>query len=196
MYNPTKLRELKSDLVPFNFDWTGFGSNEDKTMEQMFNALKFYKNMGVLDLRYTCRIDRRTSKRAGVCNYGKCFIGVSHWLIRDNPLQEVENTIKHEIAHAIAITQFGREHGRGHGYVWKTIARAIGDDGERCYSSATVKNTTKSKWTLKTDCCGSEIKRHKLSEKMKRGVTRGTVYATCCKHLPRDERRVRIIQNY
>lgn len=65
-------------------------------------------------------------RRAGVCRHGSRVIGLSAPLARLHSVDEVRETLLHEIAHALA----GPEH--GHDAVWVARARAIGSTGERC----------------------------------------------------------------
>lgn len=199
-----KLHDLKHDLCPFNFDWGGTGTKEHKVMEQGRAAIRFYINMGVLHRDYTFQIDRRTTRRGGAHHRGNRTISVSAWLVEANTFDIIEATIKHEIAHGIDYTNFGTQRTRTgkvirHGNTWKTIAIAIGDDGERCYDSKVVKNNTptkKFKYTLVTKCCGNRFGRHKLASRLKKGIEAGTVYATCCKHLPTSQRGLTFVQNF
>jgi predicted SprT family Zn-dependent metalloprotease len=72
-------------------------------------------------------------RRFGCCHWSRKLITLSAPIVRLNEVSEVRATILHEIAHALA----GKK--AGHGPEWKTIAVRIGDDGERCYESASVK---------------------------------------------------------
>jgi len=73
-------------------------------------------------------------KRAG---YAKRLIG-GNYLIAMNlealavdPVDTIEDTVPHEIAHAVAaITGLGRNHDRG----WKRICIALGGTGKRCHA--------------------------------------------------------------
>jgi predicted SprT family Zn-dependent metalloprotease len=74
-------------------------------------------------------------RRFGYCHYTKKLISLSKKLTRLNSYEEVHNTILHEIAHAL---NFEIHDERGHGPNWVNIARSIGCDGLRCYSSTEV----------------------------------------------------------
>ena len=71
----------------------------------------------------------RAKRRAGVCRPGPRQIGLSAPLTRLHPVEEVRDTILHEIAHALV----GPRH--GHDKVWRAVARRIGCSGERCVSA-------------------------------------------------------------
>lgn len=66
--------------------------------------------------------------RAGVCRYRKKTISIAANLVENAPHEEVIDTIKHEIAHALVPP------GNGHNEVWRQMALAIGCNGERCHS--------------------------------------------------------------
>ena len=71
----------------------------------------------------------RAKRRAGVCRPGLKQIGLSAPLTRLHPVEEVRDTLLHEIAHALV----GPRH--GHDKVWRAVARRIGCTGERCVSA-------------------------------------------------------------
>lgn len=64
--------------------------------------------------------------RAGVCRFATKEIGLSRPLISLYDVEQVTDTVLHEIAHALA----GPRH--GHDRVWRAVARRIGCSGERC----------------------------------------------------------------
>ncbi len=70
----------------------------------------------------------RAKTRAGVCRFGRRQIGISGPLTRLHDVDEVRDTLLHEIAHALV----GPEH--GHDAVWRAKAVEIGSSGERCVS--------------------------------------------------------------
>lgn len=74
------------------------------------------------------RLDRAKT-RAGACHYGTREISLSQHLTRLHDVDEVRNTILHEIAHALV----GPRH--GHDAVWRAKALALGCSGERCLES-------------------------------------------------------------
>ena len=64
--------------------------------------------------------------RAGVCRHGRREIGLSRPLTRLATVEQVTDTVLHEIAHALA----GPAH--GHDRVWRATALRIGCSGTRC----------------------------------------------------------------
>jgi predicted SprT family Zn-dependent metalloprotease len=67
------------------------------------------------------------SRQAGRCDYGTRVISLSRLFCLKAPVDEVRETILHEIAHALV----GPEH--NHDSIWKTTARSIGCSGNRCH---------------------------------------------------------------
>jgi predicted SprT family Zn-dependent metalloprotease len=68
----------------------------------------------------------RAKRRAGVCRHRDRTIGLSAPLTELHSIEEVRETILHEIAHALA----GPQH--GHDEHWRRVALSIGSTGERC----------------------------------------------------------------
>jgi len=123
------------------------------------------------------------SKRA----LGKCWrntrqITISSFLLGDMTYEILDNTLKHEIAHAIDYAMRGTS---DHSWAWKRVARQVGCDAER---TAEVKNKPKSKYTLRCPN-GHETVAHR----------RPKVSKSCGKCNPHryDERyQFQVIQNY
>ena len=72
----------------------------------------------------------RSTRRLGVCYGGvtKRQIGLSKKMTELRTIEEVEQTIRHEIGHAIDFIIRGHS---AHDYKWKNIARQCGYTGER-----------------------------------------------------------------
>jgi len=64
--------------------------------------------------------------RAGVCRFDRKQIGLSRPLVALYDIEQVTDTVLHEIAHALA----GPRH--GHDRLWRATARRIGCSGRRC----------------------------------------------------------------
>lgn len=107
-------------------------------------------------------------RRFGYCNYVKKIISLSKYLTKLNDLYEVEDTIKHEVAHALA----GR--GTGHGRVWRAHALAIGCSANRCYGDDV--RTPKHTWEGTCPNCKRVIKRHRKKKSLACGKCCGKIY--------------------
>ena len=94
--------------------------------------------------------------RAGVCHYSPKRICLSVTFCQRAAPSEVEDTILHEIAHAIV----GPRH--NHDAVWKAAAQRIGCTGDRCHR---VEHTA-ARWV--GECgCGGRWFRHRLQRRMR-----------------------------
>jgi predicted SprT family Zn-dependent metalloprotease len=91
--------------------------------------------------------------RFGKCDYRRKQISLSRYLAELNDEIEVQDTILHEIAHALA------PRGAGHGPAWKAIAIAIGCNGQRCYGRHVRRPSPKHKGTCPS--CKRIIYRHR-----------------------------------
>ncbi|MEE8425080.1 MAG: SprT family zinc-dependent metalloprotease [Elusimicrobiota bacterium] len=76
-------------------------------------------------------------RRFGMCSPRARRIQLSRHLTALNSSVQVEDTILHEISHALAFLKYRRN--VGHGPRWKAIAREVGADPRRCYDAAAVK---------------------------------------------------------
>ncbi len=99
-------------------------------------ALRLFDELGrdllgqsLSDRGWTFGFDR-ARKRLGACRMARKQITLSRHLSRSLPDDEVEDTIRHEIAHAIDCERRGRSN---HDATWKHIARACGARPERCF---------------------------------------------------------------
>lgn len=73
----------------------------------------------------------RAAARFGSCAVSKLTITLSWKLTMLNDVEQVRDTLLHEIAHALAP-------GDGHGGKWKTACRKIGAKPFRCFTSEEV----------------------------------------------------------
>ena len=95
-------------------------------------------------------------KRFGQCKWGsgEYVISLSRHLTLLNGVDQVRDTILHEIAHALDVNDRGYSN---HDANWRQIALRIGCNGERCYSSKEVVQP-ESKYTVKCTNCNNEFK--------------------------------------
>ena len=88
-------------------------------------------------------IDNKSKRRAGVCRYGKKQIGLTlDYALKTSPA-DLEQTIIHEIAHALLPP------GVHHGPAWKAKMRELGKNPERCHSCTWTKPEA---WIICTLC--------------------------------------------
>jgi predicted SprT family Zn-dependent metalloprotease len=133
-------------------------------------------------------------KAFGTCYYVKKKIQLSLPLCSANldKIENIRNTMLHEIAHALCVYVYGTKHGRGHGAYWKSIAKQIGCNGERCFSSANV-SMPKSKYSVICDSCGYSAPKY-------RKVTKTYACANCCNNHNNGkfsyDYKLRLVENY
>ncbi len=72
----------------------------------------------------------RARKRLGVCRIHQKRITLSTHLSQTLPAADVEDTVRHEIAHAIDVERRGRS---SHDRTWKALAVACGAAPARCF---------------------------------------------------------------
>ena len=104
-------------------------------------------------------------RRFGSCNIKHKRITLSKDLVSLNNVEEVKNTILHEIAHALR----PKCH---HDYIWRLTAISLGCDGGRVYDNNKV-ITPEKKCVYQCPSCHREIKRFRKSKTLACGV--------CCK---------------
>ncbi|MEP2668962.1 MAG: SprT-like domain-containing protein [Cyclobacteriaceae bacterium] len=95
----------------------------NKTIE--FLAKSLMDQHGVTALGYTFRWNNRKSS-LGVCKYGSKQIQLSAFFVNYLSIEELTDTILHEIAHALCP-------GEGHSLIWLTKAKEIGCKSTRCF---------------------------------------------------------------
>ena len=111
-----------------------------------------------LGTQWTFGFDLSTT-RAGVCRYRDQRIDLSVSYCLRATRADIENTLLHEIAHAIV----GARH--GHDAVWQARARAIGCTAERCHDVT----HTAARWV--GECgCGRRWRRQRLSRRLRHGA--------------------------
>lgn len=138
-------------------------TNEAKTL-----ARELLDQYGLQDWRF--KIDTRPKMRLGQCRYTKREIAVSAWVFRLRP-DDVEDTLRHELAHALAWTRDGAS---GHGWRWKKWCRTVGANPNRLAEPGAAPER---KYTLTCAKCGDVVgQRHRASPSVVR-----THRTNCCR---------------
>lgn len=96
-------------------------------------------------------------KRFGCCNYSRRTITMSRHLTPHRTEQAVEQTLLHEIAHALVGA------GHGHDRVWLAKARSIGYTGGTTSSDVVQVVRDTSRYVGTCSRCEIQIPRHRLS---------------------------------
>ena len=100
-------------------------------------------------------------RRAGQCDYTNKTISLSRLYVRHADIDQIRDTILHEIAHALV----GPRH--GHDSVWRQKAREIGCTAKRCHSLSFAQ----AKWVMACPNGCFSVERHRKKS--------GLVCATC-----------------
>lgn len=86
---------------------------------------------GLTESGWTFKFDRAV-KRLGACRHDQKTISLSQFMVGAADRAVVEQTLLHEIAHALVGTKDHFGNRTGHGPVWKRKATSIGYKGSRC----------------------------------------------------------------
>lgn len=109
-------------------------------------ALELMKQFGLLP-EWRFEFDD-AQRRFGCCHRGfDRKITLSRELTTRNEREQVEDTIRHEIAHALCPPK------TGHGEAWKKMCKTTGANPERCYDSDEV-DAPKGDWSATCGICG------------------------------------------
>lgn len=95
----------------------------------------------------------------GLCRHRMHTIQLSRHLTLLNNKDSVQDTILHEIAHALTP-------GHHHDHVWKAMCRALGCSTERCYTEATT-CTPKARYSGSCGCGSNLYSRDRLTRNMR-----------------------------
>ncbi len=96
----------------------------------------------------------RSKVRFGQCRHRNHTIGLSKALVELNERDEVEDVIRHEIAHALCGP------GAGHSRVWKRKCIEVGARPETCYDNSKVV-AAPAKYALVCPTDGYRVARHR-----------------------------------
>lgn len=125
-------------------------------------ALGHMDRHGLLDGLW--HFDFEHCKRSlGRCHYNSQKITLSKWYVELNRQDDVEDTILHEIAHALSYIRYGRK-GKGHGHLWKKVCRQIGATPQRVHKGI-LEYPDKHHKYVDTCICGKTFKRHRKSNR-------------------------------
>ena len=131
-------------------------------------ALKLMREFGLTDWRFEfddakrrfgCCHRTSTSRYVGDGKFEKVWkdgkITLSRELVLRNEQPQVEDVIRHEIAHALCPPK------SGHGADWKRMCAKTGANPERCYDSEEVEGV-ESPFSATCSVCGEVYRRFKL----------------------------------
>lgn len=139
---PQALSMQAMDDPAANFIWT-----ENRARELM-------EEFGLTALGWTFQWDR-AARRLGVCKHGRKIIAFSQHFDHISR-EEIEDVIRHEIAHALV----GPKH--GHDWVWKQKCIEVGAKPERCVSG--VESQAQHNYRVYCTQCGHSFLRYRLRQ--------------------------------
>lgn len=113
-------------------------------------ALELMREHGLADWRF--RFDR-ARRRLGSCSYADRTLSLSEPLTLLNDAAVIEDTLLHEIAHALTP-------GAGHGPRWRAEARRLGATPRACVRADRVV-VPAARYALVCDGCGVRIARYR-----------------------------------
>lgn len=126
------------------------------TLDQLRQrATELMTHHGLIKRGWTFHVDFRTkARRLGQCRFFKKQIGISAWYAETSPDAIVEDTLKHEIAHAIAHIEFGSV---GHDAAWRAMCKRVGADPIRIKLSQQI--TLRGRWVANCPNCKTKYTR-------------------------------------
>jgi predicted SprT family Zn-dependent metalloprotease len=105
----------------------------------------------------------RRKQVMGLCVYDRRTIELSAHFVERNTLEEIRDTILHEIAHALVGP------GHGHDAVWKRKCLEIGARPVRCGQA----DMPEGRWQAQCGRCGKNFHRHRKPRRMRGWFCRG-----------------------
>jgi predicted SprT family Zn-dependent metalloprotease len=75
-------------------------------------------------------VSARLTASAGICYHQSKIIRIAEWLVLRAPKNEIVDTVRHEVAHALLSKD------EGHGEPWRIMAQQVGAVPTRCYDSS------------------------------------------------------------
>ena len=107
----------------------------------------------------------RARRRLGACRPGPRRITLSAPLLAHLSAAEVEDTLRHEIAHAVDVERRGRT---GHDRAWKAVARACGARPERTYGGDLPDDADAAPYRAVCPSCGAASGLHRQPVRARR----------------------------
>lgn len=108
-------------------------------------AVEKLKEYGLYQKGWRFQFDRAKA-RFGSCRYRKKTITLSRSLVEMNSQEECEDTVLHEIAHALAGVD------AGHGKKWEEMCRLVGARPVRCYDGRSIHRPQPAYWAVCPHC--------------------------------------------
>lgn len=105
------------------------------------------------------RWNRRLRTTAGLANYQHCTVSLNPRLVPFG-MEEVDRTLRHELAHLLARYRAGRRRLQPHGAEWRQACADLGLDGEkRCHELPLPRRHLARKVVYRCRHCRAEVRR-------------------------------------
>ena len=105
---------------------------------------------------------------AGIAFYNKREIVLSSLVL--NTPERLENTLKHEYAHLLAVSRHGMKAGAGHGQAWRQAMRDLGLKPTVHHNYEVQRNSTRQKVVYRCMKCGTQVDRARRLPRRRRYV--------------------------
>lgn len=123
-------------------------TNQTRREEIRRLALELMALHGLADWRFSFNNRKR---HLGLCRFTVRTIELSVYFVERNGLDEIRDTILHEIAHALVGP------GHGHDRVWKQKCLEVGARPQRCIRA----DMPRGRWQVRCGGCGRQFCRHR-----------------------------------
>lgn len=135
----------------------------DPKLKLVLTLMRYHLDQhGLTD--WGCRISVH-HRKVGMCCYAKRLIYVSKWHVMHSRMEQVLDTIMHEVAHAL-------NPGHGHDEVWQECARQLGATPHACMQEPSMIPAV---WTAVCAICNRKYTKRRLLTRM-----RQRYYCTVC----------------
>ena len=127
---------LLADQLEFKFSEPAERARAGRDFALEERARQMLRSLGAPRLAGKIRVEwnRRMRSAAGRADWRHALVSLNPRL-RDHSASEVEQTLRHELAHLLAQARAGRRRVAPHGAEWRTACRDLGIDGEaRCHT--------------------------------------------------------------
>jgi SprT protein len=151
----TRLLTPRRAPVPASAPPSGGVAELEQRVHQLLHPLQ----CDSLAARVRVRWNARMRSTAGTALTSKSLITLNPRL-RDFGDEEVDRTLRHELAHLLAHFRAGRRRIAAHGPEWQQACRDLGiPDEQRCHTLALPRRKMLARWLYRCPACALEIRR-------------------------------------